>query len=228
MSADSRIDKWIRWLEQAIQPQVIEMLHRRYVYEAVSEITKRNDSLPPSSVFDFISGTYAVTQSMAVRRQVEAGGRVVSLGTLLTEIANDPERLTIEWYLARGDNDDRRHFAHVWASTFADEEMRFDPRRVLADLDTLTTTSSAVKQYVDTHLAHTDRKPLASLPIMGDLNGAMDTIGELFHKYAGLLSGVHWATLVPVPQGNWLAVFLEPWARDRDLLVEINSKHPFV
>jgi hypothetical protein len=66
----------------------------RAVYREVGEIVRANDNLPPSGFFTFLASTYASSQAVAVRRQSETSSRVVSLGRLLTEIAEDAGRLT--------------------------------------------------------------------------------------------------------------------------------------
>lgn len=44
-----------------------------------------------------------------------------------------------------------------------------------------------------------------------DLNTAIDSIGEMFSKYHGILTASVHATLVPVLDHDWKAVFRQPW-----------------
>ena len=226
---DSRIEKWRRWLTERVQPEVIGMNHMRRVYETVVEIIDRHGSLPASSVFNFIQDTYVSTQSVAVRRQAETGERVVSIGRLLTEISSEPERLTREWYVSLHDEDDQRYANEGWENSwFGGRGIdHVDPNAVLKDLDALEAASETVRRYVDRHVAHHDRDPAKGLPMtFAELNVAIDAIGDMFTRYAGLLTASHWVTLVPVVQYNWLAVFLEPWIKDDAVLFDIMSEHP--
>lgn len=227
MRRDSKIEKWQMWLDKNIRQEVVGMFHHRHVYRTVAEVVDRHGSLPPSSVFDFIRDTYGATQSIAVRRQAETRGRVISLGRLLREISDDPGRLTREWYLTLWDEDDQAYAQRSWDNGwFAAPTGHVDPEPVRADLARLAEESERVKDYVDRHLAHHDRDPLSELPTFEDLNGAVDVIGELARKYAHLLRAEDWITLVPVPQYNWLAPFLEPWIKDEAVLFDINSRDP--
>jgi hypothetical protein len=94
-------------LARPIRPEVIGMFHHRRIYLTIAEIVDRHGSLRPSNVFDFVRDTYVTTQSVAVRRQAEASPRVVSVATLLDQIAFDPARLTRDWYLGMFEADDQ-------------------------------------------------------------------------------------------------------------------------
>jgi hypothetical protein len=194
-----------------IRPDIITMHWNRAVYREVGEIVSANTSLPPSGFFTFLADTYATTQSVAVRRQSEVDSRVVSVGTLLAEIADDPSRLTRERYLALHDADDAQFanqgFDH-WAGPGG---AHVRPDIVLDDLDRLKGEVEAVTRYVDRHLAHADQRPLPDLPTFEVLNAAIDFLGGLFNKYNRLIRASSWATLEPVAQYDWLGVFRVPW-----------------
>ena len=51
---------------------------------------------------------------------------------------------------------------------------------------------------------------MTDLPTFGDLHDAIDGIGEIFQKYAVMLTG-GWNLLEPVIQDDWKAIFREPW-----------------
>jgi hypothetical protein len=225
---DSKIEKWRQWLDEKIRPEVIGMYHHRRVYRTMGKIVERHGSLPPSNIFDFLRDTYVTTQSVAVRRQAETGSRVISLGTLLGEIVADPARLTRDWYLATFDADDQHYAAEVWQNGwFAGPSWQHvNPGPVRDDLSQLAAVSDQVREYVNRHLAHHDRRPLSQLPTFADLNSAIDTIGDLARKYAALLTNTDWITLVPVIQYNWLAVFQEPWIKDEQVLYDLMSEDP--
>ena len=96
---DSRIAKWLRWLDDEIKPEVITMNLHRHVWREVRGIVERNGSLPPSYWFEFSSDTYATTQAVAIRRQAEVDSRVISLGRLIDEIGGDATRLTRKFWV---------------------------------------------------------------------------------------------------------------------------------
>jgi hypothetical protein len=183
----------------------------RAVYREVGDIVRANSSLPPSSFFTFLADTYATTQSIAVRRQSEVGSRVVSLGRILTEIADDPERLTREWYLAVRDADDAYIAGREFDDWAGEGGAHVRPETVRHDLDRLKAEVSTVTRYVDRALAHADQDSLDDLPTFEALDAAIDLLGGLFNKYTGLVRATSWATLEPVAQDYWIGVFTEPW-----------------
>ncbi len=163
----------------------------------------------------FLADTYAATQAVAVRRQAEVGPRVISLGVLLHEIAGDPERLSRERYLSHYDSYARRAQGEPeWAERFAGDVGDYvDPDLVRADLEELRNGTARTKDLVDKHLAHADKDGLSNPPTFGELHSAIDAINEQFKKYVLLLTVSSYATLIPVPQYDWLAVFRQPWIK---------------
>jgi hypothetical protein len=215
---DSKIEKWERDLE-TIKNEVLGLHHNRDVYRTVGQIVDEHGQLPPSLFFNYAQRTYAVTQSAAIRRQAEVDPRrVVSLASLLAELGTEPERLTRERFVALYDDPDP-YFERLGRTTF-DERFagevgdHIDPKIVEADLNDLRTTSDGVERYVDRYIAHTDRESLKTLPTFGDIDKAIDVIGETFKKYALLLTASSWATLEPVAQHDWQAIFRQAWIRE--------------
>jgi hypothetical protein len=215
MKPDSRVEKWKRWIENQIRAEVLGMNNHRAIYQDLGRITKEHGALPPSQFFNFLADTYGATQAIAVRRQAEVDPRVVSLGVLLHEIAGDPERLSREWYLSHYDSYARRDRGEPeWVERFGGEiGDHVDPDLVRSDLEELRRGTARTKDLVDKHLAHTDKKPIASPPTFAELHSAIDAINLQFEKYVLLLTVSSYATLVPIPQYDWLAIFRQPWIR---------------
>jgi hypothetical protein len=128
----------------------------------------------------------------------------------------EPEKLPRERLVALHDPDP--HFERLGQATFdahfaGEVGDHLDPGIVGADLNELRETSKTVEKYVDRYIAHTDRKGLKTPPTFGDIDKAIDAIGDLFRKYALLLTGESWATLEPIAQHDWLAIFRQAWIR---------------
>jgi hypothetical protein len=210
---DSKVEKWTRWIEGEIKGEVLTMHHHQAVYRRVAEIVNaREPKLPGSLFFDYFRDTYATSQSAAVRRQAEPSPRVVSLRRLLDEIAAEPERLSRQRFVGAWPPEDQRRGNETFLERFAgDVGDHLDPKPVVADIERLVSESKIVTDHVDQYIAHTDEKPVAQLATFEELNAAIRVVGELFRKYALLLTGDSYATLVPVPQHNWEAIFEMPW-----------------
>jgi hypothetical protein len=211
---DSRIEKWRRWCNGPISTDVHTMHLHRYALREVGDIIDANDELPPSYFFEYLLDTYAVAQAVAVRRQAETNARVITLGRLITEVRDDPERLTRTFWVGLWEDGDRMKLAIAEAAftkQFApDDGKHLDPRIPEHDLQTLGAAAQSVAGFVDQYLAHADAKPRADLPTFSELDDAVDAIGQLFSKYVNLLTASSLTTLVPVIQHDWLAVFRRP------------------
>lgn len=223
MMAGSRVDKWRRWIEEAITPDVHNMYLQRAAYRRVREIVLANERLPRDSYFwEYLEDTYAVTQATAVRRQAESSPRVRSLGRLLQEVADNAEHLTREAFVGMwGDPDDRDEIRRMGIAQLANAAFddkfagsvgdHLDPTIPLGELAALTEVAASVKAFVDERIAHSDRRPTSRLPSFADLDAAVDQIGELVIKYYLLFTAAGLTDLVPVIQNDWEAVFRQPW-----------------
>lgn len=188
-------------------------LHRE-AFQRVGEIVRRNGQLPESYFWEYFRDVYATTQAIAVRRQAENDPRVLSLGRLLFEISEDPSRVTRAFFVGMFQPETKRLGERGFDKSYAGSVgTHLDPAIPRGDLKALTSTAAAIKTYVDEHLAHADAKPRRSLPTFKEIDKAVDQIGDLFTKYANLLTAVSYIKLVPEIQHDWLAIFRQPWIR---------------
>jgi AbiU2 len=211
--ADSKVDKWNRWIEGEIRAEVLAMHHQRAVYRRVGEIVNsREPKLPDSLFFPFLANTYAITQATAIRRQAEQSSRVISLGTLLAEIQEEPERLSRQRFVGPWDAEDQKRGQESFSEHFAgDVGDHLDPKIVEADAVRLRDEAQKIVDYVNRHVAHTDKDGLKQLGTFAELHAAIDMIGDLFWKYSLLLTGATYGTLEPVIQTPWEDIFHVPW-----------------
>jgi len=211
---DSRVQKWQRWLEDSIRNEVLSLHWHRLIYREVGEIVEANPDLPPSTFFTFVGQTYLATQAVTVRRQAETKPQVISLGRLMKEMASDSGRLTRRLYVSMYD-EHIRDLADPDFDRLAGAGADHVPAsRIEADLTALRQVTRTISDWVDRHVAHVDQTPLQSFPTFNDLNVAIDAIGAAFNKCSGILKASSWATLEPVAQHNWLAVFHVPWVSE--------------
>lgn len=162
--ADSRIAKWQDWIDNRIRPDLVTVYAYRDTFNEVVRIAAENEQLPDSYFWDFLRGTYAASQAVAVRRQADVNPRTITLGRLLTEIASDATRVTREFWVGMwepgpppiGLTVAEKAFADQWAGNAG---THLDPTIPKADLADLRSKSEAVARYVDQHLAHGDAKP---------------------------------------------------------------------
>jgi hypothetical protein len=202
-----------------MKDEILSMHLQRDTWRKVQEIVEENGQLPDSYWWEFMRDTYGITQAVAVRRQADTHRDVTSLGKLVSEIADDPKRITREFWLDLWNPDEgpdelfaRNAWAKQWGGEVGDH---LDPAIPAADVQALDAASAKVTRYVNKHLAHSDRNPVpaSELPTLLEVHEAIDTIGHLYKKYYNLLTAASWVFLVPAMQHDWKAVFREPWIR---------------
>lgn len=210
---DSKVDKWCRWLD-AIDQEVTTIWLNRTVWQGLNEIVRQNGRLPASHFLEFLAQTYVTSQAAAIRRQAEADlSRVVSLGGLLTEIAEEPQLLSRALYVWRRPPGEQWLGHRTFDEEFAHPgDDHIDPSRVCADKTRLEGAAAPIKRYVDHHIAHYDRKrKLEEIPTFPDLDAAIDTLGLLLQRYLLLLKGLDRDQVAPAIAYDWTAPFRVPW-----------------
>ena len=193
-------------------------LHRA-TWDRLGEILKAHGSLPDSYFWEYLRDTYGPTQAVAVRRQADTHRDSASLGKLISEIAGDPESVTRAFWISLWEDPkdpfERDSGEWQWKENYAGEVAdHLDPAIPAADRERLSAAAAAVKKYVDENIAHSDKSPAEVEVTFNDVHAAIDTIGELFTKYASLLTAKGWVMLTPVIQNDWEVVFREPWIRE--------------
>ena len=68
-----------------------------------------------------------------------------------------------------------------------------------------------MREYVNRHVAHMDRRGSNSLPTYNDIDAAIDLIGTIFHRYHGLLTASSYTQLEPAWQDDWAAPLRTAW-----------------
>jgi hypothetical protein len=212
---------WWVWLSTHIRPEVYGMHLHRHVWQETQSVLRANPALPESYWWDFLAETYAVTQTIALRRQVDTRRGTISLVRLLDRIARHARLVTRDYFLSHY-GDDRRavvlgeqHWEETFAGRVGDHLDSAIPR---ADLAALTAAVSEVKNYVDEHLAHRseEAQPAQVTVTFEDVHAAIDAVGHAYRKYFGLVSGATMLRLTPEIQGDWKAVFRQPWLKQDD------------
>ena len=226
---DQRIEKWTRWIDGPIKASVITMNHHRQIWRGLSEVIRANESLPDSAWWEHYFNVYAEMQAMAVRRQADLHRDAASLAKLVSEVSEDLEQLTPEWWVGLWDIEAGDTFEEAiarcqWHDAFGGEVgVHLDPAIPAADLKRLLEGSEAVRKHVDRHIAHSedpgpepkDPGPAPDTPpTLDEVHDAVDVIGEVFRRYYSLFEAASMVMLEPQIQHDWLAPFRVPWIRE--------------
>jgi len=216
---DPQVAKWTGWIEGAIQRSVIRMNFHRQIWRGVQQVIQANQQLPPSAYWAYHLEVYVDAQAIAVRRQADLDARVASLARLMQQISEEPERLTRDWWLQQWGPEDDDHLSFArgrWATDFGGEiGTHLDPVTAKADLSRLSAAASSVRTYVNRHVAHSedldpDNAPPPAEITLGELDAAIDVIGDLFRRYLDLLVCVDMDLHVYMSPG-WLEPFRQAW-----------------
>jgi hypothetical protein len=214
---EQRVAKWRRWLEGQMRNEILTMNLHRSFWQQTREIIVANETLPPSSWWEFISDLYGSSQASAVRRLVDPHDNGVSLRRVLDEMMQEPHLLTFHYFIGLIPPQPPSLVPRMrawWRDHFAgDVDTHIDPAIVSADLDELTTTTAPVVAHVDRHIAHSDPRPVrpGQLATLAEVHASIDAIGSLFQRYRTLLTGHTGGGLTPVIMDNWQAIFRQPW-----------------
>jgi hypothetical protein len=94
-----------------------------------------------------------------------------------------------------------------------EREPAIPARRVEADRDELRALGAPVKRFVNQHIAHSDRAPVAEAPTLREVNAFIDRFGELVKRYHSVLHpSESLMMLLPDVQRDWKAPFRNgPW-----------------
>lgn len=214
----AQVAKWRSWIEKDIRSDVVGMHFKRMIWREVQEMVAANPEVGdvPSAFWDFYGENYAAAQAIAVRRQADRDARTCSLARLIKEMQDNAELLTRDYYVGllgeRTDSDLLVKRANSDFDRLAGSGDHLDPEIPARDFEVLQNDAHRLRIYVNEHVAHDMAEPtLPEMPTYADLHAAIDSVGEIFKKYAVTLTGGWWATLEPAIQGDWKAIFRVPW-----------------
>jgi hypothetical protein len=203
-------------MEGRVSNEIYAMNLRRVPWRELGDL-ERAGGLPSSDSYwwEFVRDTYVATQAMAIRRQVDQGRRVESLGRLLREIVDHPGAITRKFWLEQWDTDDPHEIEiaeEQWDEHYAGPNREYlDPAIPAADLESLETATAAATEYADKNVAHVDKNP-GNPATYKDLDDAIDAISRTLQRYYPLFTAASTAT-TPVIQGDWKAAWRTPWLR---------------
>jgi hypothetical protein len=236
----SKSDQWKQWqldVEQ-IKGFIIHVFNRRYVYR---ELVAMFEATPALAIDEarftrfYLTEQYGHYIAMAVRREVDRGFDVLSLGRLLDEIKRAPGAFSRERYYAHFTDEPSPipeiHEFHLkqrsaWWKDMAGEGDCIDVAVVKKDLRRLDRRAKQTLLYANKIVAHRALKEsdddgtlhppspaeLAEIELtVAQVDEALDNIEAILKKYYVLLSGNMLTGAEPTMQYHWRKVFESPW-----------------
>ena len=225
-----------------IEDQVVRLHHLRAVFRRLVETFEGSPELRTkwTPLHTFIFAGYTAQACLSIRRLMDKGShkQSFSLANVVDRLAEHPTLITRKDYVARWS--DRRvrlpdntpcDVAARATETLAEEiqslaskefdrfacptENSISAKRLMVRFSDVKAKCDRVLTYVDKRLAHYDREKPAD-PTWGDLDDAIDAVGELFKHISLLVTGSALDDLVPTWQGDpWEDILTEPWIAEK-------------
>jgi hypothetical protein len=236
-SAATRVQtRWQRWCSRFDDAygDVQMMFHIRHIWKNLIAMLEQNTALSDTAIVkNWLIRTYVDRQCSAIRRLNDNDSRAASVRRCLSILIVDPlmvtralfEQRATEYAANRNDIEavvlhGRGVGGHV---DFADASGdHLDVARVEQDLATLESATAtlesataSVNSYTHKRVAHFEHGvDMSALALMfGDLDEAIDRLGNLASKYYNLRHAGQWSwpiTPLVIPP-TWLTAFQLPW-----------------
>jgi hypothetical protein len=210
---DQKLQKWIKWLK-LINEEITQLVIARDIFWSVQELIKKNkDIQKPSSFYEYFANTYIAFIVMGIRRQIKNDQQSISFVRLLSEIADQPQIISREYFksLYKGStveflaDNDFNQFCKNPGDEFISREM------VIDDICRLREVARILEDFADKMVAHLDKKKPKIIPSFQNVNEAIDFLDKLYIKYHLMFHAESMETLMPVYQYDWKQIFDFPW-----------------
>jgi hypothetical protein len=95
---DPKLQKWINWLK-LIENEITQLVIATHIFWSVQELIEKNkDIQKPSTFYKYLGDTYIAFIVMGIRRQIKNDQRSISFVRLLSEMADQPQVITREYF----------------------------------------------------------------------------------------------------------------------------------
>ena len=210
---DPKLRKWSNWIA-VIQDDVTQLVMAKDIFWSVQNLIKENPAIHTPSIFYWYMGnTYVAYALTGIRRQVKAQKDSIALKQLLTEIVQDPDKVSRRYYRSLYTDPDKAHFADGHFDRFcaAPGDPHISAAMVKDDLNKLVASAATCEDLADKRIAHRDKRAPSALPTFKEADKAIDTIHELCLKYRLVLLADYQTSLLPTYQYDWQEVFDHAW-----------------
>lgn len=205
----SYLEKWTRWID-SMHKDVEKILINRMFYKKYLEIVKNNSEIQtPSDFHIWIRENYVASIVSAIRRQLDTRSDIVSMAKLLSEIKNNNQILTREWYKNLHNYD----WADADFTNAAGNGDFFDKKIVKRDLAELAKLGEDIKEYANTYISHKSKIEMIKVPTFNDVDKFIDKLEEIMKRYILLFTASGYSELLPTWQYNWEEIFTKKWIK---------------
>jgi hypothetical protein len=218
LSGFSDLQLVARWHEitRIVQNELNSLNLERQCMQETVEILNGNERFlhhPGRRFVDYARSWYGNSMAAAYRRQTDANSDSASLRVLLEEMKCRPAAYRFETlHPLIPHASEKTVELMVMSIAGAVGLSGIDVKIVQADLDLLNSTGKNVRDFVNKHLAHTDRKKLTNpiQPTFDEIHAAQQTCEKIAKRWIIVFTGANTSFDVITPF-EWHDVFDFPW-----------------
>jgi hypothetical protein len=228
--------KWNRWQKslKLIRIALQNLDGSRRIYSEFLDILKNNKKLHKflrHPFFEWISKNYAVSSMVGIRRLVDERSNELNLYKLLLDIEKNTQQITIDNYVRSffpyDRNFSKEHLSQYRKANYyrnansVFEEAFGRPRRILMLRDIEKdkqivegVAKDIIENFVSKHIVHFDKKinrDKRQTPTSRLVHRCLDTLMEIYNKYALLLRGEKLSSYKQTLVSLWDEPFHLPW-----------------
>lgn len=210
---DSKLKKWIEWLE-IIESDVRELVISKHLLRETQNIIQNNSDIHISNIFyGYLGRSYISHVLMGVRRQVKIDKQSVSFARLLQEMIDNPHIVTREFYVGLYKDTSRNTSANSdFDKKFSEPGLpHIKASDVCDDLTKLRDLSKRCEDFADKRVAHRDKREPEEIPTHNELDACVELLDNLYCKYRLLFHASSLDTLMPTIINDWKKVFRVCW-----------------
>jgi hypothetical protein len=200
------VAKWQSWMTE-IGNDVLNLFESRRLFDAMTELFQRNEAgLVPGTFWAWAARNWIWSTAMGVRRQTDTSDDTISLAALIDDIARHPAELTRPWFAERwvAANPSSANAAHPIFNLHApDGAPHIVTETVGRDLDSLRDDADRVRTVVSRRFAHSSLREVADDVTVGEVNHALNMVGERYRVYARLILQQQTVNLEPPIPEDW-------------------------
>ncbi|MBC8471151.1 MAG: hypothetical protein H8D56_16950 [Planctomycetes bacterium] len=226
--------KWRKWQKSLdrIRNELLKLETSRSTYSNLLTILKKNDKLQKFSghpFFRWLIRNYCIQLGMGIRRLVDKRSDELNIFTLLLDIENNTQQITIEKYVRSffpydtnfsGKNLSTWRRAHYYETAQkAFKEAFSRPRKILLIRDVekdrklvQKIAKKTIEVFVDEHWAHLGKKKVQG-PTINQAHKCLDALIAIHNKYALLLRKEKLSLPKKILTSYWEELFQIPWIR---------------
>jgi hypothetical protein len=211
--------RWRRWLAR-IRAEITRLAIDRHIYKEVLAIVRANPAVreAPGDFLAWMRRLYIESTTITLRRLVDRDKRTISFVRLMSEIADHPEVLSRDRFVRLYPPHLRERVAHHDFNRFCRPGAMHVGRSIInGHQRRLGQAQRRLRNYVNRHVAHADRRPMRWPPTFEELDVFLDLLEELLTEYVLLLEGKSLSDILPVPQYDWKAPFRVAWIQEQNV-----------